>query len=152
MKLFVSIFLIVILLSLSCTDDKIDIEKERANVKNTDIEFSKLSKKEGMFKAFLTYADDEAVILKNNSMPITGKDKIGKSYTGKSDTSFMLTWSPLDVFISKSADLAYTFGTYTLEYRNDTLQTYGTYVTIWKKQPNGEWKWVLDTGNEGLGK
>jgi ketosteroid isomerase-like protein len=28
----------------------------------------------------------------------------------------------------------------------------GTYVTIWKKGQNGNWKFVLDTGNQGLGK
>ena len=27
----------------------------------------------------------------------------------------------------------------------------GTYVTIWKKQANGRWKFVLDSGNEGVG-
>ena len=27
----------------------------------------------------------------------------------------------------------------------------GTYVTIWKKDADGTWKWVLDSGNEGLG-
>jgi hypothetical protein len=26
----------------------------------------------------------------------------------------------------------------------------GTYVSIWKKDENGNWKWVLDTGNPGL--
>ena len=27
----------------------------------------------------------------------------------------------------------------------------GTYVTIWKKDADGNWKFVLDTGNQGLG-
>ena len=63
-----------------------------------------------------------------------------------------LIWKPLNVFISESADLAYTYGTYTLTIKNDTSETKGTYVSIWKKQENGTWKWVLDTGNEGLEK
>jgi ketosteroid isomerase-like protein len=28
---------------------------------------------------------------------------------------------------------------------------YGTYTSIWKKEKNGKWKFVLDTGNEGIG-
>jgi ketosteroid isomerase-like protein len=27
----------------------------------------------------------------------------------------------------------------------------GTYVTIWRKQKDGKWKFVLDTGNQGVG-
>jgi ketosteroid isomerase-like protein len=26
----------------------------------------------------------------------------------------------------------------------------GTYVSIWKKQPDGKWKFILDSGNEGI--
>jgi hypothetical protein len=26
----------------------------------------------------------------------------------------------------------------------------GTYLSVWKKDPFGNWKLVLDTGNEGL--
>jgi len=26
----------------------------------------------------------------------------------------------------------------------------GTYITIWQKQANGNWKFVLDTGTQGL--
>ena len=27
-------------------------------------------------------------------------------------------------------------------------KTYGHYISIWKKQPDGSWKFVFDTGNE----
>lgn len=144
------IFIGLLLFSFSCRENNIDLEKEKQNVLNTDIEFSNYSEKEGMKKAFLTFADDEAVLLRSNSMPIVGKENIGKSNTKIVDTTFTLTWKPIHVFISKSADLAYTYGTYTLTVKNDTSLTEGTYVSIWKKQENETWKWVLDTGNEGL--
>ncbi len=144
------IFISLLFFIFSCRENNIDLEKEKQNVLNTDIEFSDFSKKEGMKKAFLKYADDKAVILKNHSMPIVGKENIGKSYTNSVDTGFTLLWKPLFGYVSKSADLAYTYGTYTLTVKNDTSVTEGTYVSIWKKQENGTWKWVLDTGNEGL--
>ena len=31
----------------------------------------------------------------------------------------------------------------------DTIMQ-GTYVNIWKKQPDGTWKLILDSGNEGI--
>ena len=140
----------LLLFSFSCQVNNIDLEKEKQNVVNTDIEFSKFSEKEGMKKAFLTFADDDAVLLRDHSMPIVGKDNIGKSYTNLVDTGFTLLWKPVYGYISESADLAYTYGTYTLTIKNDTSVTEGTYLSIWKKQKDETWKWVLDTGNEGL--
>lgn len=144
------LFLFILLFCFSCRENNIDLDKEIQNVLNTDIEFSNFSEKKGMKKAFLKFADENAVILKNHSMPIVGKENIGKSYTGSVDTGFVLTWKPLYGYVSRSADLAYTYGTFTLSIKNDTSITVGTYVSIWKKQESGTWKWVLDTGNEGL--
>jgi ketosteroid isomerase-like protein len=145
------ILLTVIFLFLSCQNETIDLEKEKEDIKKTDLAFSDLSEKEGMKKAFLTYADEEAVLLRPNSFPIEGKEEIGKMFTNFSDTGFVLSWKPLKAFISASADLGYTYGTFTSSVKNDTSVNTGTYISIWKKQPDGSWKWVLDTGNEGLG-
>ena len=151
MKRILMSFFFLIAISFSCQDkNTIDLEKEKQNVLNTDVEFSNFSEREGMKKAFLTFSDDEAVLLRSNSMPIEGKENIDKSFTKLNDSAFILTWKPLNGFISESADLAYTYGTYTLTDKNDTSETKGTYLSIWKKQENGTWKWVLDTGNEGL--
>ena len=144
------IIICILIFIFSCRENNINLNKETQNVINTDIEFSNFSEKEGMKKSFLKFADEKAVILKNHSMPIVGKKNIGKSYTGLVDTVFTLTWKPLYGYSSKSADLAYTYGTYTLSNKNDTSLTKGTYVSIWKKQADGTWKWVLDSGNEGL--
>jgi ketosteroid isomerase-like protein len=32
----------------------------------------------------------------------------------------------------------------------DSSKSQGKYVTIWKKQADGSWKFVLDGGNEGI--
>jgi hypothetical protein len=45
--------------------------------------------------------------------------------------------------------LGYTYGNYQL--KMDTLIEKGTYVSIWKKDENGHWKYVLDSGNQGTG-
>jgi ketosteroid isomerase-like protein len=102
-----------------------------------------------MIKAFLEFSDQDAVLLRSHSMPIEGKANIGKNLTAINDTLFTLTWKPLHITISESADLAYTYGTFS-SVVNDTLRTEGTYLTIWKKQDDLSWKWILDTGNEGL--
>ncbi len=46
-------------------------------------------------------------------------------------------------------DLGYTYGYYTMTFKEDGSTQHGNYVSIWKKQAGGDWKFVLDTGNEG---
>jgi len=52
-----------------------------------------------------------------------------------------LVWWPLYAGISKSGDLGFTTGPYAV---GDERR--GHYFTIWKKQIDGSWKWVLDAG------
>ena len=56
-----------------------------------------------------------------------------------------LSWEPLRAEIAASQDLGYTFGRYALR-DGETVKAYGVYVTVWKKQPDGSWKFVLDGG------
>jgi ketosteroid isomerase-like protein len=138
---------------LICCCQTKDVEKEKQVMMNTDIEFSNMSVEKGMIVAFLSYAADNGVMLRNNGYPIVGKDSISKGLQSRPDSSFILTWSPLFAEISASCDLGYTYGTFKLELK-DSVHTIndGTYLTIWKKQTDGTWKWVLDTGNDGLKK
>ena len=115
-----------------------------------DKEFSDLSRERGMKYAFMEYAADSAVLLQRNIMPIIGKEAIYKIFEAFSDTGFTLTWEPLFAEISKSGDLGYTYGLYTNLIKSNNSQARGKYVTIWKRQADGSWKYILDGGNEGL--
>jgi ketosteroid isomerase-like protein len=119
-----------------------------------DREFARLSVEKGANESFLTFIDDDCVLLRPNRAPILGRGKIEEMYSIP-DTSFTLNWEPLYADIAESGDLGYTYGIYTVEMDSPegTLVTKeGTYVTIWKKDQDGKWKFVLDTGNQGLGK
>jgi ketosteroid isomerase-like protein len=46
--------------------------------------------------------------------------------------------------------LGFTVGEYTLTGRGPTgaaVQRFGKYLTVWKRQPNGSWKFAVDGGN-----
>lgn len=130
-----------------------DTEKEKEALKQVDIEFSNLSLEKGMNYAFLSYAADDGVLLRPKNYPIEGIEKIKESL-GDSDTTFTLTWNPLFADISESLELGYTYGVYELTIKSEEGNPKvhrGTYLTIWKKDKYGNWKFVLDTGNAGLG-
>ena len=133
-------------LTVSC--NRINKNQLIEEIKAADIAFSDLSKKEGMHKAFLEFIADDGVMLKPNSYPVIGKEVVKKMFAMSSDSSYQLTWEPLYADASEAGDLGYSYGKYTLAVKDTTY--YGTYVSIWKNI-NGKWKWVLDSGNEGLG-
>jgi ketosteroid isomerase-like protein len=115
-----------------------------------DRDFSALSEKEGMFTAFLTFIADDGVILRDNAYPAKGKNTLRDYYAGKSDTSSLLTWKPVYADLSAGGDLGYTYGIYTLRVKATGELSRGTYVSVWKKQSDGTWKFVLDSGTQGL--
>jgi ketosteroid isomerase-like protein len=63
--------------------------------------------------------------------------------------SVSLRWQPASAEISKSGDLGYTVGAYTMTRTGDkgsvTLGT-GKYLTVWRLQKDRSWKVEFDTG------
>ncbi|TWI80295.1 uncharacterized protein DUF4440 [Lacibacter cauensis] len=116
---------------------------------DTDKAFSAASEKVGMNKAFLEYAADDAVLLRPGYMPIVEADVI-KYLNAQEDTSFTMTWEPIGADIAASADMGYTYGVYKVVTADTTLR--GTYLNVWKKQQDGKWKFVIDSGNAGAEK
>ena len=115
-----------------------------------DRNFSAMSVEKGFPAAFTEFAHENGVILRENSMPVVGKSAIAALYANADTVGVHFTWEPLAGDIAKSGELGYTYGTYT--FKKDTVLEQGTYVSIWKKNSDGNWKYVLDTGNEGLEK
>ena len=115
----------------------------------TDLAFSDHSKAKGRNASFLEYMDEHVTLLRPNGMPLVGKDTMRKRFSMMPDTSYKLTWKPLYADVAASGDLGYTYGRWLLVTTSyDSSE--GTYCSIWKKDSGGNWKFVLDTGNEGL--
>lgn len=138
------IFLATVILFIGCKNSMNTNESLIA----VDREFSKFSKERGMNAAFLKFISEDGVMLRSNSMPIVGKNAVSNLFSGD-DSGFTLTWEPLYADIAKSGEIGYTYGTYELTLQEGVQK--GTYVSIWKKDKDGNWKFVLDSGNEGLG-
>jgi len=151
--LYSAILIPFILLLTGCEDTK---RRERMvnELMEVDREFARQSVEKGSHESFLAYIDDSCVLLRPNRQPVIGRKKIEEMFSTP-DTSFTLNWEPLFADISESGDLGYTYGIYTVQMdspEGDLVNKEGTYVTIWEKDQNGNWKFVLDTGNQGLGK
>ena len=54
-----------------------------------------------------------------------------------------LAWWPLYAGIARSGDLGFTTGTFSI----DAARTpRGQYFTVWKREPDGRWRWIFDGG------
>lgn len=126
----------------SRNDHAAEVEKLR----QTELAFSKMCGEKGMKESFIFYADQDVIKPRDEQFPIIGKDSLVASFARKSKETYQLEWTPARVEVSRSADLGYTFGNWILT-TAEGKKMYGNYVTFWKKQKDGTWKYVLDTGN-----
>ncbi|MFZ4582470.1 MAG: YybH family protein [Paludibacter sp.] len=134
------------LLLFSCAN-KIDIAKEKADILKTEQAFEKLAADSGIAYAFNAFAADSAVILRGNDSIIHSKQGIFNYYSHNGSDSASVTWTADFVDVSDDATMGYTYGKYLLKVlkANKTTKEYkGTFHTVWKKQPDGSWKYVWD--------
>jgi ketosteroid isomerase-like protein len=142
------VFIAILFLTISCA--KSAKQSYAGQLMKADRDFSALSQKEGMHKAFLAFIADSGVILRDNAWPLRGRSALAELYSKGSDSSFVLIWEPAFENISAGGDLGYTWGYYKSKVKATGEEGSGTYITIWQRQPDGTWKFVVDTGTEGL--
>jgi ketosteroid isomerase-like protein len=124
------------------------IEKWKKEIIETELAFAQMAQKEGISKAFLTYAAEDAVLMRNNSL-IIGMESIRESFNNQKTElgSVSLTWKPDFVDVASSGDLGYTYGKYVytvIDSTGNEKTDTGIFHTVWKRQPDGKWKFVWD--------
>jgi ketosteroid isomerase-like protein len=109
-----------------------------------DRAFNTMAEAEGLRRAFTAYAADDAILLRQgNQMPVVGRAGIAEIEWAAGSS---LSWTPTRAEIAASKDLGYTFGSYKVRMGAE-IRGQGVYVTIWRKQPDGSWKYVVDGGS-----
>ena len=94
------------------------------------------------------YADD-AILIVPGTPSSSGREAIRNALKEMvSDPALSLKFHPSRVEVAKSGDVAYTQGTYTLTLTDpqtkQLINDHGSYVTTYRKQPDGTWKAVAD--------
>jgi len=134
----------IFLSSCNMKPDKKSTEKWKQEIRETELNFAKMAREAGIQKAFTAYADDDAVLMRNNNL-IVGIKNIELHY--KNQNSKGLDWSPDFVDVAASGDLGYTYGHYTfssIDSTGNVVENKGIFHTVWKRQPDGTWRFVWD--------
>jgi len=122
------------------------IENYKAEIIQAETDFAKMAASQGVAKAFLHYAAEDAVLSRNNKV-VEGKTAIRAYFEKQTLSEVKLEWSPDFVDVAKSGDLAYTYGKYqfsALSAEGDKIESSGIFHTVWKRQADGKWKFVWD--------
>ncbi len=117
----------------------------------TDRLFARATAERGA-EGWASFFTEDAVMMPGGSFPVVGRPKILETMTPVfANPGYSLTWEPDSAEVADSGDLGFTVGQYVSTSRDgdgNPVVSKGKYVTIWKKQADGQWRAILDIGNE----
>lgn len=99
--------------------------------------------------AFGQYVAPQGVVFSGSEIVI-GTNAVRALFDEQQRAGGTLNWRPVYADATSSGDLGFTVGEYVFTGRGTTgtvVQRFGKYLTIWKKQADGEWRFVVDGGN-----
>jgi len=100
-------------------------------------------------EAFVSFIDSDARFVV--SSVTQGPAAIAESWSGFfSDDGPSIKWRPQFVEVLEDGTLALTRGPYRMITENENgekTERWGTFNSVWRLQPDGEWKVVFDAGN-----
>lgn len=100
--------------------------------------FAATAKEKGIAAAFRIFSAHDALVFTPDPKP--GKALIDAA----PDRPGSLVWWPVYAGVAASDDLAFTTGPFVAV--NGDKRGRGQYFTVWRKQEDGSWRWVLDHG------
>ena len=118
-------------------------------IRAADIEFSNAASKYGTGEAFGRFAAGDAQIFSAPGEFISGPRAISASF-GAPVAKNTLVWHPVHGEVSEAGDLGFTVGNAVFTgYKEDgtKIVRYSKYLTVWKKQRDGSWRYVVDGGS-----
>ena len=117
-------------------------QSELTKLVETEKAFARTAAEKSTRAAFLDFLADDAITFN----PTAGNGK--EFWRSRPASSALLAWTPAFADISSNGVLGYTTGPWELRAkgRDDAPSAFGHYVTIWQKQPDGNFKAVLDIG------
>ncbi len=125
--------------------DKAQLKREVAAMED---QFCALTKEKGLLAAFQHFAAPDVAFIDTDPRqwrgPAAVLQRIGPDQPGVS-----LTWSASYTDVSDDGTLGYNYGRY--EHKSmgkdgkEVVRT-GWFLTIWKRQPDGTWRYVMDNG------
>jgi ketosteroid isomerase-like protein len=121
-----------------------DLGAGRSNILNIERELSSATMAQGALKAYPSYMADDVRLLHEGKFPFVGKQAARAALEAKAGK---MSWQPAMSDVARSVDLGYSYGSYDFKSTDGKSDENGYYVHIWKRQPDGKWKLVIEVLN-----
>jgi len=112
----------------------------------TEQAFSKMAEEKNVRDAFMAFIADDGLLFRPGA--VNGKKWMLEHPVPPSDKKPLLAWQPAFAGMAASGDMGFTTGPW--EFKGDIKDEkpagYGHFMTVWKKQADGSWKFVIDLG------
>jgi uncharacterized protein (TIGR02246 family) len=144
------VLLLPLLSSCEPAEIPVDVEAEATALMALSREWSDVAES-GDTEATLAYWAEDAVVMPPGSPPLRGKAAIREFVeAGAQVPGFSVRWEPLEAHVAASGDMAYLIerNQFTIPDSTGALITDSNKtVTVWRKEPDGTWKNVVDMWN-----
>jgi len=112
----------------------------------TEQAFSKMAEEKNTRDAFMAFIADDGLLFRPGA--VNGKKWMLEHPVPPSDKKPLLAWQPSFAGMSASGDMGFTTGPWEFkaDIKDEKPSGFGHFVTVWKKQPDGSWKFVVDLG------
>ena len=135
-------------LSLSASV-KMDKTKLKAEVAAMEDAFCAMAQTAGISAAFEYFAAPDVAFIDTDPREFRGLAAV-KKRMGGTPAGLKLTWSAMHTDVSDDGTLGYNWGRYESRSPGPDGQERmhaGFFLTIWKRQPDGTWRYVMDNGS-----
>jgi ketosteroid isomerase-like protein len=112
----------------------------------TEQAFSKMAEEKNAREAFMAFIADDGLLFRPGA--VNGKKWMLEHPLPPSDKKPLLAWQPAYAGMAASGDMGFTTGPWEAkaDINDDKPAGYGHFMTVWKKQADGSWKFVVDLG------
>ena len=113
---------------------------------DSELAFARMAGEQGTRAAFMAFIAEDGILFRPRA--VKGKQWMIDHPLPPSDKKPLLSWYPAIAGIAAAADMGYTTGPW--EFKSDIKDpipnAFGNFLTIWKKQADGSWKFAIDLG------
>ena len=130
-----------------------DLEAEKNLLMQRDKEWARLAFEGRHIEGIVSFWTDDAIVLAPGLLPVIGKTALREYVEGTFQIpGFKINWISTAANISPDGKLAYLFGDNSVTMPGPDGQsttTTGRAITIWRKEPDGQWRCAVDIWNAG---
>lgn len=120
---------------------RINSQENKMNLVQTEYAFAEVTKNSSVRDGFLQFIENDGILFRPG--PVNGKEFLENSEAQPG----LLLWYPTASFISSSGDLGVNTGPWEFKRSADEEPVaFGEFLTVWEKQSDGVWKFIIDLG------